>query len=184
MKSIRPIIKTDLNPEFNNLQTIHDKIFNNSKTQVALVNGLFLTQVVQIDGTSTDQFWNSDTWFCSEREGISTESRKNIFILYAEGATKNYDILCAQIKLTNVDLNNPKANCREEQKRQLPRNSQTGSKGLLNLFLLGIAGGLIAFTNPCVFPMIPVTVSFFTNKAKTKQREEYPQQDRSYGFPF
>ena len=32
---------------------------------------------------------------------------------------------------------------------------------LLNLFLLGFLGGLIALLTPCVFPMIPLTVSFF-----------------------
>ena len=30
-----------------------------------------------------------------------------------------------------------------------------------NLFLLGFLGGLIALLTPCVFPMIPLTVSFF-----------------------
>lgn len=31
-------------------------------------------------------------------------------------------------------------------------------------------GGLIALLTPCVFPMIPVTVSFFTKKANTKRQ--------------
>ena len=36
------------------------------------------------------------------------------------------------------------------------------------VFFLGFLGGLIALITPCVFPMIPVTVSFFTKRAKTK----------------
>ena len=39
-----------------------------------------------------------------------------------------------------------------------------------NLFLLGFIGGLIALLTPCVFPMIPLTVSFFTKGARTKKR--------------
>ncbi|MGB7784724.1 MAG: thioredoxin family protein [Salinimicrobium sp.] len=42
--------------------------------------------------------------------------------------------------------------------------------GFFNLFLLGFIGGLIALLTPCVFPMIPLTVSFFTKGARTKKR--------------
>ena len=34
-----------------------------------------------------------------------------------------------------------------------------------NIFLLGFLGGLIALLTPCVFPMIPLTVSFFTKSS-------------------
>src|SRR5690606_6659015 len=36
------------------------------------------------------------------------------------------------------------------------------------IFLAGFAGGLIALITPCVFSMIPVTVSFFIKRSKTK----------------
>ncbi len=42
--------------------------------------------------------------------------------------------------------------------------------GFLSLFFLGFIGGLIALLTPCVFPMIPLTVSFFTKGARTKKR--------------
>jgi thiol:disulfide interchange protein DsbD len=41
-------------------------------------------------------------------------------------------------------------------------------KGLLSLFFLSFFGGLAALFTPCVFPMIPMTVSFFTKQSKTK----------------
>ena len=34
--------------------------------------------------------------------------------------------------------------------------------GIWTLFLLGFGGGLLALLTPCVFPMIPLTVTFFT----------------------
>ena len=40
----------------------------------------------------------------------------------------------------------------------------------LNLFLLGFFGGLLALLTPCVFPMIPLTVSFFLKQATTKSK--------------
>jgi thiol:disulfide interchange protein len=42
--------------------------------------------------------------------------------------------------------------------------------GFMTIFLLGFLGGLIALLTPCVFPMIPLTVSFFTKGAKTRKQ--------------
>ena len=44
------------------------------------------------------------------------------------------------------------------------------AKASFTIFLLGLLGGLIALLTPCVFPMIPVTVSYFTNKSHNKKR--------------
>jgi len=45
-----------------------------------------------------------------------------------------------------------------------------GSSGLLTVFLLGFVGGLLALLTPCVFPMIPLTVSFFTKQSSNKKK--------------
>ena len=42
------------------------------------------------------------------------------------------------------------------------------SKGLLTIFFLSFLAGFAALLTPCVFPMIPMTVSFFTKQSKTK----------------
>lgn len=47
---------------------------------------------------------------------------------------------------------------------------QEEGSGYWTIFFLGFIGGLIALLTPCVFPMIPLTVSFFTKGAKTKQK--------------
>ena len=41
-------------------------------------------------------------------------------------------------------------------------------KGLGTTFWLGFLGGFAALIMPCIFPMIPLTVSFFTKQSKTK----------------
>ena len=48
-------------------------------------------------------------------------------------------------------------------------NSES-SEGLLSIFILGFVGGLLALLTPCVFPMIPLTVSFFTKQSKNKKK--------------
>ena len=45
-------------------------------------------------------------------------------------------------------------------------DESANSSPYLNLFLLGFLGGLIALLTPCVFPMIPLTVSFFLKQGK------------------
>lgn len=41
-------------------------------------------------------------------------------------------------------------------------------KGLLEIFIIAFFSGFAALLTPCVFPMIPMTVSFFTKQSKTK----------------
>ena len=38
------------------------------------------------------------------------------------------------------------------------------------VFVLGFLGGFIALLTPCVFPMIPLTVSFFTKQSKNRKK--------------
>ena len=62
-----------------------------------------------------------------------------------------------QILIKSLDISSPVNNCgitKTEQK-----------SGLWSIFLLGFLGGLVALLTPCVFPMVPLTVSFFTKKA-------------------
>ena len=42
--------------------------------------------------------------------------------------------------------------------------------GLWGIFVLGFLGGLIALLTPCVFPMIPLTVSFFTKQSQNRTK--------------
>jgi len=58
-----------------------------------------------------------------------------------------------------VELNNPSADCGEKKSEE---------NSLWAIFILGLLGGLIALITPCVFPMIPLTVSFFTKGGKGK----------------
>jgi len=48
-------------------------------------------------------------------------------------------------------------------------DAQTEDKGWLWIFIAGFLGGLFALLTPCVFPMIPLTVSFFTKGGKEKK---------------
>ena len=49
-------------------------------------------------------------------------------------------------------------------------DATTHGKGLWWLFLTSFIGGLIALLTPCVWPIIPMTVSFFLKRSQTKSR--------------
>lgn len=53
-------------------------------------------------------------------------------------------------------------------------------EGLFGVFFLGMLLGFAALLTPCVFPMIPMTVSFFTKQSKT--RSEGIRNALIYGF--
>ncbi|MBL0055873.1 MAG: thioredoxin family protein [Chitinophagaceae bacterium] len=65
-----------------------------------------------------------------------------------------------KIRIASIDIKSPVNSCGDE---------ATQDKSLAGIFLLGFLGGLIALITPCVFPMIPVTVTFFTKKSKNKK---------------
>ena len=52
--------------------------------------------------------------------------------------------------------------------KSVDNSSKKKGSSLLQIFLLGFAGGLLAFLTPCVFPLIPLTVSFFTKQSEKR----------------
>lgn len=46
----------------------------------------------------------------------------------------------------------------------------TSAQSYWGLLLFGFLGGLVALLTPCVWPMIPMTVSFFLKKSKSRRR--------------
>ena len=65
------------------------------------------------------------------------------------------------IKRPAIDIKHPVNNCGDD---------DTKNKSLITIFLLGLLGGLIALVTPCVFPMIPVTVTFFTKRSQSRSK--------------
>jgi thiol:disulfide interchange protein len=80
-----------------------------------------------------------------------------------------------QLKLSGLDIDNPLSNCKSE------GEIVQGKKSMWTIFALGFIGGLIALLTPCVFPMIPLTVSFFTKKGDSGQSKGMGQSIL-YGF--
>ena len=76
------------------------------------------------------------------------------------------------IKVNSLDFKNPLTDCGTKTTENRESN--------LWIFILGFIGGLIALLTPCVFPMIPLTVSFFTKGQKDKAKGK--RDALLYGF--
>ncbi len=68
------------------------------------------------------------------------------------------------LKRTAIDIAKPVNNCGGT------GGEDSGKKSLWGIFVLGFIGGLVGLIMPCTFPMIPLTVSFFTKKSGNKKK--------------
>ncbi|MDO5616400.1 MAG: cytochrome c biogenesis protein CcdA, partial [Cruoricaptor ignavus] len=76
------------------------------------------------------------------------------------------------IKVESLDFENPLTDC--------GMAKETRNENFWTYLFLGFIGGLIALLTPCVFPMIPLTVSFFTKGSKDKAKGK--RDAMLYGF--
>ncbi len=82
----------------------------------------------------------------------------------AELANTGTEVAALAFNMTPPDLDNPVGQCAEVEALV----TQGGSSW--QIFLLGFIGGLLALLTPCVFPMIPLTVSFFTKSNSDRRK--------------
>jgi cytochrome c biogenesis protein CcdA len=128
---------------------LKDPLFEGKSTNI--YEGLFAISLqVVVDGTIPPDFKGTLTTFASNgKEFYPIE--ENFQIPVAGVARRN--VGQPQIRIASIDLQSPLSAC---------GGYTMEKKSLLAIFLLGFAGGLIALLTPCVFPIVPLTVSFFT----------------------
>lgn len=68
----------------------------------------------------------------------------------------------------------------EELKAFGDTNQAQANSSLIMIFIYGFLGGLVALVTPCVWPMIPMTVSFFLKR--TKDRKKGVRDAITYGL--
>lgn len=74
-----------------------------------------------------------------------------------------------EANLSNVDADDWWANV-EAEMAVFDKAPEQQSRSLWYIFIAGFIGGLIALVTPCVWPLIPMTVSFFLKQNKSKSK--------------
>ena len=116
----------------------------------------------------------------SEKEVKFTFKKSDIPVKTEETAkavtdTKDTDSIQNTESITKQDTTNNTTNSVSTAGTDAPKVSDNTEKtpsaadeSLWTLFFFSFLGGLAALFTPCVFPMIPMTVSFFTKQSKNK----------------
>ncbi len=112
--------------------------------------------IIGISGTVPAKLQGTLLYTYGNKEGFFP-STVFPFTVELEGGVES----TARIKIASIDILHPVMPCGDD---------GTKNKSILTIFLLGILGGLIALLTPCVFPMIPVTVTFFTKKSQDRKK--------------
>ena len=137
------------------LQTVPSLIF--SKKNVQLINGnAEWRAIVSFKNIVPAQLLGNLSIFYDHNNEFLSDL-PFAFSVPLEGGTASG----GKIKIASIDIKHPVNNCGDE---------NTHNKTLAGIFLLGFLGGLIALITPCVFPMIPVTVTFFTKKSPGRSK--------------
>lgn len=82
------------------------------------------------------------------------------------------------IQQNNTDTSQAKQSVKQANK-PIEQDEKKKDSGLV-IFIAGFIAGLVALVTPCMFPMIPMTVTFFTKQSKT--RKEGIFKALVYGF--
>jgi thiol:disulfide interchange protein DsbD len=124
------------------------------------------TQVIDVFDSSLDLIAGEIVYqACDDR--VCVFRSENFAIALKEGAK------ISSLELDQKSLERSKAltlNLKNKEYLKSSLNDSGQEYPFLNLFLLGFFGGIIALLTPCVFPMIPLTVSFFLKQAKSLRK--------------
>lgn len=151
--------------------TGHDKVFDMEVTK--LKKYATISQKVQVHDKSQPVVGYLEFMACNDSRCLTPQAidfevdPKNMTIKYGDelleeevvSLSGDEDQLEELFGLSYAELQDPIGTCVEK---------IDSTKSIWGIFVLGFLGGLLALLTPCVFPMIPLTVSFFTKSSEKK----------------
>lgn len=130
------------------------------------------------NGTTKDEVvWNSsETPNTTDNKVISsTDSMLNKLVQAGIDSSLQQDSLKGEVaQLDTARFSGPISDCKTGD------SGVAEAQSIWSIILLGFLGGFTALLTPCVFPMIPLTVSFFTKRSESKTKGKL--EALFYGF--
>ena len=105
-------------------------------------------------------------------EELAKQKADSLAALAAQGDTVAKDSAAPAVtadQLDSLDMQKLYQPVVKELKAQ--QESTKGNRSLWYIFAMGFVGGLLALLTPCVWPIIPMTVSFFLKRAKDDKKK-------------
>ena len=140
---------------------------------IEFTNNLKLIQKIKLLKKSVNIKGTVDYQICNEAYCIPTEYTIYNFNIELHSDAVNETVLLsdtakkdpsAQTDTVKVDTTSKSTS----EIKPIQITNENATDPLWKIFLYGFGSGLLALIQPCVFPIIPLTVSFFTKRSKTK----------------
>ena len=129
------------------------------------------TKLFGEEGMDIEHFSNKAT-FIQKIEVVGAKNKVHAFVEYMacndtqctppKEVDLEFDLTKATVAKTKIEKNNTNQEVKTKTKNKESRG------GLWAIFFIAFFSGFAALLTPCVFPMIPMTVSFFTKQSKSK----------------
>ena len=152
--------------------TKYDPIFQ--MDQSYFINEVIYSQEVVLKENYKDDILTQNLYYqvCDDRVCIFQDVKLEYSLSNKQIInTSSFDYSTVSSSL-NLDLKNSELLVNEYENETSSNFSRR-----INILILGLLGGFLALLTPCVFPMIPLTVSFFSTK-----NEKAKLYSSSYGF--
>jgi len=160
-KLVGKAVESDTIKKFSDVFEVYESYFDNS--------AVLKQRIVLNNATINEVNLNLTGQVCKEINGVCIQIDEDFtFTFKGTASIKEAVVLDEKSKLLSDKLQLDLKNV------ELLNNGNESNSGenssLQNILLLGFVGGLLALLTPCVFPMIPLTVSFFTKQSKNKSK--------------
>lgn len=164
-------IKADTLSFISALENYRDPIFENSNQQVARGNIEVKLSVTTGDAVPAELRLQL-VYDVAEKDNFIPEEQE-VLVKMEGGVVARTDL--KRLLVPSINLDKPASDAKVD-------GSTAGNTGggFISVFFVGFLGGFVALLLPCLFPMIPLTVSFFTKKAQS--RKEGIKNASLYGF--
>lgn len=153
---------------FNDIFGVDEYYFENSATftqRIKILKSGFKNFIVNasgqacIDGKCVN--FDSNVKVVLPEMKLAVEPVKEVTTVAQDSAVSSVDTAAAKVEEIKTNTEPVK---QELAKKEEPKKEQS----LWTIFLLSFIGGFAAILMPCIFPMIPMTVSFFTKQSKSR----------------
>jgi thiol:disulfide interchange protein len=136
----------------------YDKTFKTNL--VKFKKDYFLIQKIKVKD-STVVVKGSIHFMASDKDK-SLDADNVSFSFFEKSSSKNLKIAMGLERKKLIESLKVAGNCSTD------TNTESSDLSLFMIFVFGFLGGLFALLTPCVFPMVPLTVAFFTKRSRSR----------------
>jgi thiol:disulfide interchange protein DsbD len=150
-------------------KTTFNEVFEVDETY--FVKTVQIKQEIQLLNLKTSKIEATLNYQVCKEVCINLEKKFSFVIPQNNAVASKETLAIIPVNSTKTDSLVPSlgaSNVMEVASNPIEKNEQNSQKGLWTIFILALLGGIGATITPCVYPMIPMTVSFFLKQSQNK----------------